>query len=102
MPFSLYCLHILASPLLWGCALSIGAPQVNPAPRCSMTQFFHLPHPIPVPFPNPALYLSQCAAYLKSSGVLCEWEGVSSASTGLSLSPLPAFMNVVKRKNPEK
>lgn len=27
-----------------------------------MTQFFHLPHPIPAPFPNPPLYLSQFAA----------------------------------------
>lgn len=27
-------------------------PRVNSVLSCSMTQFFHLPHPIPAPFPN--------------------------------------------------
>lgn len=31
-------------------------PRVNSVQSCSMTQFFHLPHPIPAPFPN----LSHC------------------------------------------
>lgn len=65
--------------------------SVNSAPICSMTQFFHLTHPI-CPFPkSPSLSHSELLTIrrkicLRSLRVVYGWKGVCFASINLSVS----------------